>query len=30
VDQSGREYLDLLSGIGVANIGHAHPAVVRQ
>lgn len=29
VDTSGREYLDLLSGIGVANIGHAHPAVVQ-
>jgi len=29
VDKNGREYLDLLSGIGVANLGHAHPAVVR-
>lgn len=28
-DSAGREYLDLLSGMGVANIGHAHPAVVR-
>src|SRR6266571_279566 len=28
-DKNGREYLDLLSGIGVANLGHAHPAVVR-
>jgi acetylornithine/succinyldiaminopimelate/putrescine aminotransferase len=24
----GRRYLDLLSGIGVANLGHTHPAVV--
>ncbi len=29
VDTSGREYLDLLSGIGVTGIGHTHPAVVR-
>jgi acetylornithine/N-succinyldiaminopimelate aminotransferase len=29
VDTSGREYLDLLSGIGVASLGHAHPAVVQ-
>ncbi len=28
-DTQGRAYLDLLSGIGVANVGHAHPAVVR-
>ena len=28
-DEQGREYLDLLAGMGVANIGHAHPAVVR-
>lgn len=27
-DVEGREYLDLLSGIGVANVGHAHPEVV--
>jgi acetylornithine/N-succinyldiaminopimelate aminotransferase len=27
-DVNGREYLDLLAGMGVANIGHAHPAVV--
>ena len=27
-DVGGREYLDLLAGMGVANIGHAHPAVV--
>lgn len=29
VDNNGREYLDLLSGIGVASLGHAHPAVVQ-
>ncbi len=28
-DTSGMDYLDLLSGIGVAGIGHTHPAVVR-
>ncbi len=28
-DASGREYLDLLAGMGVANIGHTHPAVVE-
>ena len=28
-DTSGREYLDLLSGIGVTGIGHTHPTVVR-
>lgn len=27
-DAAGREYLDLLSGIGVANVGHCHPEVV--
>jgi acetylornithine/N-succinyldiaminopimelate aminotransferase len=27
VDKNGREYLDLLSGIGVAALGHTHPAV---
>jgi predicted acetylornithine/succinylornithine family transaminase len=26
-DAEGREYLDLLSGIGVASLGHAHPAL---
>ena len=29
VDRGGRRYLDLLAGMGVANVGHAHPAVVR-
>ena len=28
VDRGGKEYLDLLSGIGVCGIGHTHPAVV--
>src|SRR5713226_8359645 len=28
-DIEGREYLDLLSGIGVASLGHAHPALAR-
>jgi acetylornithine aminotransferase/acetylornithine/N-succinyldiaminopimelate aminotransferase len=26
-DADGREYLDLLAGIGVNNVGHCHPAV---
>lgn len=29
VDKNGREYLDLLSGIGVANLGHGHPMVIQ-
>jgi acetylornithine/N-succinyldiaminopimelate aminotransferase len=28
-DTEGREYLDLLSGIGVAALGHAHPGLTR-
>jgi acetylornithine/N-succinyldiaminopimelate aminotransferase len=28
-DTDGREYLDLLSGIGVASLCHAHPALAR-
>ena len=28
-DAEGREYYDLLSGIGVASLGHAHPALAR-
>ena len=28
-DVAGRPYLDLLAGMGVANVGHAHPEVVR-
>ena len=27
-DADGRAYLDLLAGMGVANVGHAHPEVV--
>ncbi len=28
-DADGTEYLDLLSGIGVASLGHAHPGLAR-
>lgn len=28
-DHAGRGYLDLLAGMGVANLGHGHPAVLR-
>ncbi len=28
-DDEGNEYLDMISGIAVCNLGHAHPAVVR-
>src|SRR5882724_13089068 len=28
-DADGREYFDLLSGIGVAALGHAHPGLAR-
>jgi acetylornithine/N-succinyldiaminopimelate aminotransferase len=28
-DSAGREYLDLLSGIGVASLGHAHAGLAR-
>jgi predicted acetylornithine/succinylornithine family transaminase len=28
-DSDGREYIDLLSGIGVASLGHAHPRLAR-
>jgi len=28
-DSDGKEYLDLLSGIGVASLGHAHPGLAR-
>ncbi|MBI3810964.1 MAG: aspartate aminotransferase family protein [Nitrospirae bacterium] len=28
-DRSGKKYLDFIAGIGVATIGHAHPAVVK-
>ena len=29
VDAAGREYIDLLGGIGCSSLGHAHPAVVN-
>src|SRR5215510_6420708 len=28
-DAEGREYIDLLSGIGVSSLGHAHPALTK-
>lgn len=28
-DSDGKEYFDLLSGIGVASLGHAHPGIAR-
>src|SRR3954468_1377913 len=28
-DAAGKEYYDLLSGIGVASLGHSHPALAR-
>lgn len=28
-DMDGNEYLDVLAGIAVANVGHCHPAVVK-
>jgi len=29
VDANGKKYLDMASGIGVANLGHCHPRVTR-
>jgi acetylornithine/succinyldiaminopimelate/putrescine aminotransferase len=29
VDKGGKEYLDLIAGISVCNIGHRHPSVVK-
>jgi acetylornithine/N-succinyldiaminopimelate aminotransferase len=29
-DASGKNYIDLIGGISVANIGHSHPAVVER
>ena len=29
-DVKGKKYLDLISGISVSNIGHAHPAVIKS
>ncbi len=28
-DNSGKEYIDLVSGVSVSNIGHLHPEVVN-
>jgi len=28
-DQSGKEYIDLVSGISVSNVGHRHPQVIE-
>ena len=28
-DKFGKKYMDLISGIGVSNLGHLHPAVVK-
>lgn len=28
-DPAGKKYMDLISGIGVSNIGHRHPRIVR-
>ena len=29
IDEQGKEYIDLISGISVSNIGHCHPKVVK-
>ncbi len=29
IDQDGKKYLDLISGIGVSSIGHRHPKVIE-
>ena len=28
-DENGNKYMDAISGIGVCNLGHCHPAVSR-
>ncbi|SVB34780.1 uncharacterized protein METZ01_LOCUS187634, partial [marine metagenome] len=28
-DDAGNEYIDCTAGVGVANVGHAHPAVAK-
>ncbi len=28
-DQTGRRYIDCVAGVGVANIGHSHPALIE-
>ncbi|MBL7911159.1 MAG: aspartate aminotransferase family protein [Bacteroidia bacterium] len=29
IDENGKEYIDLISGISVSNVGHCHPKVVN-
>ena len=29
IDQSGKRYVDLISGISVSNVGHCNPRVVK-
>jgi acetylornithine/N-succinyldiaminopimelate aminotransferase len=29
MDVNGKKYLDLISGIGVSNLGHGHPAIIK-
>ena len=29
IDDTGKEYLDFLSGIGVCSLGHCHPSIVQ-
>ena len=29
IDNNGKEYLDFTSGIGVCNLGHCHPTVLK-
>lgn len=29
IDKNGKQYLDFTSGIGVCNLGHCHPTVVK-
>jgi len=29
-DQSGKQYLDALSGVGVVNLGHCHPEITKS
>ena len=28
-DKNGKEYIDLIAGISVCNVGHCHPRVVK-
>ena len=29
IDDTGKEYLDFLSGIGACSLGHCHPSIVQ-